>query len=232
MTIALEVIATSVEDAVAAERGGASRIELVAALDRGGLTPALTLVDAVLARVSLPVRVMVRDSEPHEVPNPVVRARLVEQARAIGTRPIHGLVFGALASGRIDEALLDAVSGAAGQPVTFHRAFEEVSDPLAALVTLRRHPAVDRILCDGGAGTWDERASRLRRWAEFAGPSVTMLVGGGVTDEALVALAQEPSIREVHVGRIVREPPAVEGQVSVARVEAVVRRLEALRNRR
>ena len=51
MPIALEVIATSVDDALAAEQGGAARVELVRSLDRGGLTPPLALVDAVLAHV-------------------------------------------------------------------------------------------------------------------------------------------------------------------------------------
>ena len=65
--IALEVICTSVADARAAEDGGASRLELVASLNRGGMTPPLELVEAVLAEVKVPVRVMVRATESHEI---------------------------------------------------------------------------------------------------------------------------------------------------------------------
>ena len=151
MPIALEVIATTVDDAVAAEQGGAARVELVRSLDRGGLSPPLELVDAVLAHVRVPVRVMVRESESHEVPNPVIRARLVVQARSLGQRRVDGLVFGALADGRIDEALLDAVSGAAGLPVTFHRAFEDLTDP-------RVRPGCARPSSGG-------RSHPLRRWS-------------------------------------------------------------------
>lgn len=231
MPLALEVIATSVDDAVAAEQGGASRIELVTALERGGLTPPLALVDAVLAAVAIPVRVMVRATEAHAVPDPVLRRRLVDDAREIGQRHIHGLVFGALVDGRIDEALVDAVAAAGGRPLTFHRAFEDAADPLEALTTLARHPAVDRILCDGGAGDWHARASRMAAWTRHAGGRLAILPGGGITAEALDALAVTPEIHEVHVGRLVREPQTTAGAVSAARVGDLVDRLRRLRPR-
>lgn len=227
--LALEVIATTLEDAVAAERGGASRIELVAALDRGGLTPPLALVERVLAVLRIPVRVIVRASEPHDVPDPQVRRRLVEQALAIGQLRVDGLVFGALARGGIDEALLDAVAAAGGRPITFHRAFEALADPLQGLDVLARHPAVDRVLCDGGAGPWAERADRLEAWSRRAGPGLIMLAGGGITEEALGPLSRVPALREVHVGRLVREPATAAGVVSADRVAALVVRLADLR---
>jgi copper homeostasis protein len=59
----LEVIACSVEDAEAAEQGGAGRLEVVRELGRGGCTPELALVRAILDRVSIPVRVMLRESD-------------------------------------------------------------------------------------------------------------------------------------------------------------------------
>lgn len=229
--LALEVIATSVDDAAAAEQGGAARVELVAALDRGGLTPPLALVDAVLARVRIPVRVMVRETESHEVPDPAVRARLVESARALAPRPIGGLVFGALVDGRVDEPLLAAIAEAGRHAITFHRAFEAIAGKTAALETLRPY-RVDRVLCDGGPGDWPTRAARLAEWSRRAGPDLLMLAGGGVTDEALVALSAEPALREVHVGRLVREPATAEGRVSAPRVAALAARLGALRARR
>ncbi len=231
MPLALEVIATSVDDAVRAEAGGASRIELVRELDRGGMTPPLGLVDAVLAAVAIPVRVMVRETEAHEVPDPAVRRRLVDQARAIGQRRVDGLVFGALGEGRVDEALVDALAGAASRALTFHRAFEAAADPLEALATLTRHPAVDRLLCDGGAGDWPTRAARLADWSRRAAGRLMLLPGGGITDDAVDALSRTPEILELHVGRLVRDPATTEGPVSTARVAALVERLRLLRPR-
>src|ERR1044071_10079626 len=59
----LEVIACSVADAVEAQKGGASRLEVVRELDRGGLTPSIQLVQAIKDAVDLPLRVMVRESD-------------------------------------------------------------------------------------------------------------------------------------------------------------------------
>jgi copper homeostasis protein len=97
--LALEVIATSVADAVAAEQGGADRLELVVDLSRGGMTPPAALVDEVLGRVRIPIRVMVRETEPHEIVDASTADRLVAAADGIASRPVSGLVFGAVRHG-------------------------------------------------------------------------------------------------------------------------------------
>jgi copper homeostasis protein CutC len=63
----LEVIACTVEDAIEAERGGAGRLEVISRFDVGGLTPAPELVREIKAKVSIPVRVMLRESEGYGV---------------------------------------------------------------------------------------------------------------------------------------------------------------------
>src|SRR5438105_1821049 len=59
MPVLLEVIVQSVEDARAAARGGADRLEVVRAIRDGGLTPPVALVRAIAAAVALPLRVMI-----------------------------------------------------------------------------------------------------------------------------------------------------------------------------
>jgi copper homeostasis protein len=228
VALALEVIASSVYDAEAAAAGGASRIELVTDLGRGGLTPPLALIEDVLAWVNVPVRVMVRASEAHVVSDPAVRARLVADAAAVASCRPHGVVFGAIHQDAIDEALLAAVAEAAkGLPITFHRAFEALPDWHAGVRALRRHSRVDRLLIDGGPGNWHERAQRLAALAHEAGPDLIVLAGGGITEAALDVLAATPGLTEVHVGRLVRDPPTADGVVSAVRVAAIVARLSA-----
>ena len=58
----------SVADARAAAQGGANRLEVVRAIRDGGLTPALSLVEAIAAETALPLRVMVRENPGFEGP--------------------------------------------------------------------------------------------------------------------------------------------------------------------
>lgn len=207
----LEVIACSVEDAVEAEAGGAGRIELVRELERGGMTPNLALVREVLRAVSIPVRVMARESESHEVSDDVIKSRLLEAARALGALPIDGLVLGFLRGGRVDLAFTAEVLACAPRlKATFHRAFEAAEDPLRAIDDLKTLPQVDRILTGGDA-------ERLRNLARRARPGIEILVGGGVDGPAIGRL-REAGICEFHVGRAAREPAEVHGRVTRKRV--------------
>jgi copper homeostasis protein len=225
----LEVIATSPDDAAAAQAGGADRIELVVALDRGGLSPPISLVEAVLSRVEIPVRVMVRGTVAHEVADDAVLERLVGFAHELGSCPIDGLVVGVISNGHVDRPKLSIILDAAGgKPATFHRAFEALSDPMQGIEDLRRVQAVDGILTSGGSGSWTQRASLLAALARAGAPRIAIVVGGGVTLETLDDVARVPGIRYVHAGRAAREPAADDAPVSARRVEAIVARLDAL----
>ncbi len=217
----------SVADATAAEAGGADRIELVADLARGGMTPSLDVIDAVLAAVTIPVRVMVRATESHEILDAGVRRQLLRDAEAVASRPVDGLVCGFLRDGMPDLDLTAEMAAAAnGVALTFHRAFDEALDQDAALSQLARAHAVDKVLTSGGAGEWAARRARLERWCGVGRP--TMLFGGGLTLDTLDAVAGVNGIREVHIGRAARAGGSVTGTVDAERVAAVVSALTDL----
>src|SRR4051812_25178296 len=215
----LEVIACTVEDAAAAEQGGADRIELVRELARGGLTPAVELVEAVVDAVSIPVRVMIREEEPFVVSSPAVTRALRDTARTMGRLRIEGLVLGFLDPAKaVDEALLGRVLGEApGVRATFHRAFEEVENEAAAFAALERWPQIDRVLVTGGAGTAAARLATLRHLAAVAGPRVQVLAAVGSDRHLLSAVYATPELREAHVGRAAREPEEVHAPVSATK---------------
>jgi copper homeostasis protein len=217
--VRLEVIACSVADALAAERGGAHRIELISRFDLGGLTPSLDLVREVMSRVRLPVRVMLRESEDFDVRSESERARLAATAHELAATGIDGLVCGFLRDGDIDDELLPRVLESAPRlRFTFHRAFEQLRDPLAAIRQLKRYPQIDRILTSGIGATLAERVAQVAACEQAAKPEIAILAGGGMDAATVRMIRQHTRIREFHLGRGVRRPATVDGAVDAALV--------------
>lgn len=219
----LEVIACSLTDAMAAEQGGANRIELITRFDVGGLTPSLGLVRDVIRHVKIPVRVMLRETPDFNVTDEAEQQRLCELARQLAVLPIDGIVCGFLNGNAIDHDLLRRVLAAAAPlKVTFHRAFEELSDPLSAILELKQYPNIDTILTSGGEGSELEKIACLGVCERFALPEIKILAGGGMTGEMIQKLRLHTNLTDFHLGTFVRVPPTISGQVSAARVREVL----------
>ena len=216
--VLIEVIVQTLDDARAAAEGGADRIEIVRAIRSGGLTPSLTLVTAIAAEISLPLRVMVRenlgyDTDPHEV------HALRRAAAAFAGIGVDGLVAGFSRRGTLSlDDLCVVLDAAPGLPATFHRAFDSLSDPLAAIDLLARIPQIDGILTSGGEGTPEMRCARLREYSTRAGARLSIVAGGGVNEEAFALFATTGCVREIHVGRAARDGRNPEGPVTAASV--------------
>jgi copper homeostasis protein len=224
----LEVIACSADDAVAAERGGAHRIELISRFDCGGLTPPLDLVRDVTGYIRIPVRVMLRESEDFEVRNESERAQLARLARELAATGVDGIVCGFLRDGHIDHELFERVlESAPNLRVTFHRAFEQLRDPLAAIAQLKRYAQVDRILTGGTGASVAQRVAQLAACEREAQPEIAILAGGGMDLPTVQAIRRQTSIREFHVGRGVRRPATIDGAVDASLVRQWLGYLEA-----
>lgn len=239
----IEIIACSVADAVAAEQGGADRLEIVSRLDLGGLTPPLAQIKAIQQAVRLPLRVMVREEEDFFVADEKKVERLCEIARSIADLSVDGLVLGFLTrcDGTIDiaHAVIRQVLNAAPQTrITFHRAFEEVTNPRAALAALKRYEQIDCILTSHGGRPaqhvgdwpppWTERFNGLVELAAAAAPEIGILVGGGVTAGMIESLCREPQNRQklslIHLGQAVRAGHSLSGAVQTELVRALAQR--------
>lgn len=218
----LEIIATSLEDAVAAWRGGAHRLEVVRDLSRGGFTPSLDLVRRIQREVPLPLRAMVRESDGFCCGSDDERRALCDYAAAFAALRLDGIVVGWTRDGRVDEETLGCVL-ATTPPLraTFHCAFDTLSDPEAALQVLRHHEQIDYVLTSAGAGPWTVRCETLARYARWAGPRIAMLIGGGVDAEAIPMLARSGAA-EAHVGRAARSGQAIDGRVSAEAVRGLI----------
>lgn len=220
----LEVIALSLEDALAAQRGGAGRLEVVRELDREGLTPAYDLVAAIAGLVAIPIRVMLREREPFDGHREADLDALATAAERFALLRVEGFVMGFLREGQVDTAAIGRVLGrTAASRVTFHRAIERARDEREALRALTAEPRVDRVLVTGGAGHWTERAGRLAALVKAAPPAITPVAAGGVDVAAIAMLRSATALAEFHVGRAARVDGRLDGPVSASRVAALAR---------
>ncbi|HTU46719.1 MAG TPA: copper homeostasis protein CutC [Bryobacteraceae bacterium] len=222
----LEVIVTSVEEAREAELGGADRIELVRALETGGLTPTPEVVEQVVNAVSIPVRVMLRENASMSASDPREIGALQASARQLAQLPIDGFVLGFVKNGSLDlETMGQVLADVAGRRATLHRAFEYVGDSVAAIREAKTLPQIDRILTSGGDGSWQQRKARLLEWRAAAEPEIRILIGVGLQTSVLTEMANHSEDFEFHAGRAARFPHTTAGLVSreqVAKLKALL----------
>lgn len=222
MPLLLEVIVTSLEDALAAAEGGADRLEVVRDLQAGGLTPPLDLVRAIALETTLPLRVMLRENDGYDLRagelEPLRRA--VAEFAALG---VDGVVIGFASAGvlRLDD-LARVLEAAPGVRATFHRAFDQLRDPVAAIDIIGSVPQIDKILTSGGGGTPAQRAARLAEYGARAAGRLDLIAGYAVDDAMLAEIVRTGCVNEAHVGRAVREHNQQDRPVSAERVRRLV----------
>jgi copper homeostasis protein len=185
---AFELAVQDVSGIAVATRVRPTRIELATALSSGGLTPSIGLVRAAVAS-GLPVHVLVRPRLGDFEYGPEERALLRADAGAALDAGAAGIVVGGTRDGAVDGELMGSLIDLAdGAEVTFHRAFDVLSDrnsALEALVDL----GVTRILTSGGVERAVDALDELRSLFRRAGGRVQVMAGAGVDASNVVAIA-------------------------------------------
>jgi len=218
--VLLEICIDSVERALAAERGGADRLELCADLVEGGTTPSIGMVRAVLAATRLPVMVMIRPRGGHFDYSAQERDVMVRDVAALVQEPVAGLVVGPLrADGSVDEECCRELLRAAGREtrpatigsgspsVTFHRAFDQVADPSRALETLVEL-GMDRVLTSGQCPTAPDGLVNLATLVRQARGRIVIMPGCGVRGVNVAELVRGTGASEVHASAaVLRDTP-------------------------
>ncbi|GAA5054317.1 copper homeostasis protein [Thermocatellispora tengchongensis] len=199
----LEVIALDVRDAVAAEEGGADRLEVVADMSADGLTPAAETVAAITAKCALPQMVMLRPGPGFTVTDETVEG-LRRDARALADAGAAGFVFGFLdGAGAVDLAATEAlIHAVAPLPWTFHRAVDHAADVHAAWRAVRLLPNLATVLTSGDPAGVGAGLGVLRARAG-AGDAALIMAGGGLRAEHVPVLL-DYGVRAFHVGGAVR----------------------------
>ncbi|OKJ78578.1 copper homeostasis protein CutC [Streptomyces sp. CB02460] len=201
----LEVIALDAEDAVAAQAGGADRLELVTDMAADGLTPSCATFAAIRAAVDIPLRVMLRVADGFAAGDVEILVRKARELRAEGA---DEFVLGFLDSdGNPDLVAVERlVAVLDGCRWTFHRAIDRAADRDALRKSLADLPGLDTYLTAGAAAGVDAGIPTLVAEAGRRGEpgyEPRILVGGGLRLEHLPALL-DAGIDAVHIGGAAR----------------------------
>ena len=195
-----EVCANSVESCLAAQAGGADRVELCAGIPEGGTTPSygdIATARELLTHTRLHVIIRPRGGDFLYTPlEQRIMLKDIENARRLGA---DGVVFGCLTpEGDIDIALMKQLLEAAqGMSVTFHRAFDVCRQPKQALETLIQL-GCQRILTSGAQPTAEQGIPLLKELQAQADGRIILLAGCGVNENNIARIASETGIREFH----------------------------------
>ena len=195
----LEVCVDSVESALAAQEGGADRLELCGHLLIGGTTPSVALAEEVLSAVRIPVNIMIRPRFGDFCFTPAEKRLLRREVELFKDMGANGLVLGALLpDGRLDREHLAACMerGGVGLKYTLHRAFDLCREPFEALDTALEL-GFDTLLSSGQRAKAPEGIEVLRAMAEHVGGRMAVMAGSGVSEKNMETLARA-GIRHFH----------------------------------
>ncbi|MEU0821275.1 copper homeostasis protein CutC [Streptomyces mirabilis] len=226
----LEVIALGVEDAVAAQAGGADRLELVTDMAADGLTPAVEIFVGIRAAVDISLRVMLRRADGFaagDAKDVDALVRLAGEMRAAGA---DEFVLGFLDEhgGPDLSAVERIVAELDGCPWTFHRAIDRAADRDSLRKQLADLPGLDAYLTAGSPDGVDDGfptllAEAARRTEPGYEPRI--MVGGGLRLDHVPRL-RAARIDAFHIGGAAR-PGGWDGPVAVAAVREWRQALDA-----
>jgi len=211
--VILEIAANSLASALAAQDGGAGRVELCTALELGGLTPSPAQIALARERLRIPLYVLIRPRAGDFLYSDLegeTMQRDIETCVALGC---DGVVLGVLdAEGRVDTARCRPLIAAAGKlGVTFHRAFDLTRDPLTALNDLIEL-GCERVLTSGAQASALEGAELIRQLVERSAGRIVVMPGAGVDAGNIGQLHEMTGASEFHASAKRQHPSGMRWQ--------------------
>jgi copper homeostasis protein len=202
-----EACVETFEEAALAEQRGASRIELCSDLANDGLTPSAAVIQKTCSSLRIPVMVMIRPCAGDFVYSEKEIMQMKTEIRLAKQLGAAGVVFGLLTpENKIDEKNTRLLAEYAQPlPVTFHKAIDELADPVEGAKILSTVPGITRILTSGGKPTALEGLETIREMMEVSKNKITILVAGKVLDTNIEKIQQLTGAEEFHGRRIVGE---------------------------
>ena len=197
--ITLEICAASVASCIAAEEGGAQRIELCDNLLEGGTTPSYATIAVAREKVQIDLYPIIRPRGGDFLYDDLEFAVMQKDIKLCKSLGCNGVVIGLLtADGKVDiPRTKELVKLAWPMGVTFHRAFDMTEDPLQALEDIIE-TGCERILTSGQRNTATEGIPLLKTLVEKAAGRIAIMVGSGVRAHNIAELVKETGAAEFH----------------------------------
>ena len=196
----LEICIDSVASAIAAEQGGAARVELCQNLFEGGTTPSVGTVYRALERVDIKVNAIIRPRGGDFLYSDDEFAVMQHDIVALKEIGINGVVIGLLnADGTIDiDRSRQLIELARPLEVTYHRAFDVTADPFRSLDDIIAL-GVERLLTSGQEPSVLEGVELIAELVRRAGGDIIIMPGAGITEKNLPRIMRETGAKEYHL---------------------------------
>ncbi|TAK67240.1 MAG: copper homeostasis protein CutC [Bacteroidetes bacterium] len=202
----LEIPLDSIQSAIAAQAGGATRVELCADLQSGGITPSAGMIALARKVLTIKLHVMIRprggnfcySSEEFEV-----MKRDIVAAKEFDA---DGVVFGILTgSNNVDiERTKELVALAKPLSVTFHRAFDPTAEPFKAMEEII-NLGIERILTSGQKQTAMEGLPLIKGLVKASKERIIIMPASGINAKNVQTILNETGVSELHSGTSVAD---------------------------
>ena len=178
-----EACVETFDDALAAERNGADRIELCSRLDLGGLTPSRELTRRLLKSLKIPIKVMIRTREGDFCYNSKEVNQMLDDIIYFNSLGVFGVVLGVLKSNKIvDIAAVNFLTKSTmNLDFTFHKAIDETNDIISQLKILMKGSHISSVLTSGGCPDALSGSTILRDMIKTAGGDLSIICAGSIT---------------------------------------------------
>lgn len=199
--IRLEVCANSIDSALAAQEGGAFRVEFCDNLADGGTTPSLAQIQLAKNLLTIQLYVIIRPRGGDFLYNDLEFEIMKSEIDMCGKSGCDGVVIGILnADGTVDTnrcSQLIYIARQYSMGVTFHRAIDRSRDILKAMEAVI-HLGCDRILTSGGKNSAPEGAYIIREMIEKAQNRIIIMPGAGINKDNIADLVKITGLKEFH----------------------------------
>ncbi|MEO6132414.1 MAG: copper homeostasis protein CutC [Saprospiraceae bacterium] len=204
MSYRKEACVINLSQALNAEKAGAHRVEICSRLETEGMTPDTELVEEIIRKLNIPVRVMIRCTESGYHADKSEMQQMIDSIREFKRIHVDGFVVGIMKHDLIDkDVMLQVINHAAPVHITFHKAIDASHNLYRDLLWLNEHPSVDTVLTSGGATVARDAVDKIVMMKSFFKRNI--MAGGKITANNLLALHEKLNLDWYHGRSIVGE---------------------------